>query len=161
MHFWGEMTHSKEVHFIVFGWQFWPSKIKKNPPDTHLGCSYSWGWDSGAKMESWHSITTWISSAKRHSIKVLAVENNQKSTWPFESEATGREKGQLRPKKSSSLRVLNFFPYENGHRVEAGYSLQKYNLSPQKNPQPFAKLQRFVCSQRNGARFQTGRPTLR
>ena len=41
---------------------------------------------------------TSISSTKRHSVMVLAMENNQKSTLLFQSEARGHEKGQLRPK---------------------------------------------------------------
>ena len=46
---------------------------------------------------------------------VLAMENNQKSTLPFQSEARGHEKGQLRPKSQLATASSIFFPNENRH----------------------------------------------
>ena len=60
-----------------------------------------------------------ISSTKRHSVMLLAMKNDQKSTLSFKSEARGHEKGQLRPKSQLATASSIFFPYENRHWVEA------------------------------------------
>ena len=60
-----------------------------------------------------------ISSTKRHSVMLLAMKNDQKSTLSFKSEARGHEKGQLRPKSQLATASSIFFPNENRHWVEA------------------------------------------
>ena len=56
-----------------------------------------------------------ISSTKRHSVMLLAMKNDQKSTLSFKSEARGHEKGQLRPKSQLATASSIFFPNENRH----------------------------------------------
>ena len=66
-------------------------------------------------MESLYSVPNSISCTKRHSVKILAMENNKKSTLLFQSEAKGHEKGQLRPKSQLATGCSIFFPDENRH----------------------------------------------
>ena len=62
-----------------------------------------------------HSVPNSIAYNKRHSVKILAMENNKKSTLLFQSEARGHEKGQLRPKSQLATRCSIFFLGENRH----------------------------------------------
>ena len=54
-----------------------------------------------------------ISSTKRHSVMLLAMKNDQKSTLSFKSEARGHEKGQLRPKSQLATGCSIFLPNED------------------------------------------------